>query len=72
MTLLDKILYVADFISDDRTFDGVEKLRAIARKDLDRAVFEGLQFSICDLAESERFVHPDTIAGYNEYVMARR
>lgn len=69
MTLMDKILYVADFISDDRSFDGVEKLRQVAREDLDRAVFEGLQFSIHDLAQRERFIHPDTVAGYNGYLM---
>ncbi len=71
MTLMDKILYVADFISDDRSFDGVEKLRKIAREDLNRAVFEGLQFSIQDLAQRERFIHPDTTAGYNEYLIQR-
>ena len=68
MTLMEKILYVADYISDDRTFDGVDKLRKLAKKDLDKTVFEGLKFSIIDLAERQRFVHPDTVAGYNEYI----
>lgn len=69
MTLLDKILYVADYISADRSFDGVEKLRKTAAQDLDRAVFEGVKFSITDLAGRERFVHPDSVEAYNEYLI---
>lgn len=69
MTLLDKILYVADYISDDRTFDGVERLREIAAQDLDRAVFEGVKYSITDLAGRERFLHPDSVNAYNEYLI---
>lgn len=37
MTKLDKIIYVSDFISDDRNFKGVKKLRKIAEKDLKKA-----------------------------------
>lgn len=69
MTLLDKILYVADYISEDRSFDGVEKLRKVAAQDLDRAVFEGVKYSIADLTERERFVHSDSVEAYNEYLI---
>lgn len=38
MSLLDKIIYVADYIEAGRDIPGVEKARAIAKKDLDEAV----------------------------------
>jgi HD superfamily phosphohydrolase YqeK len=42
MTLLEKILYIADLISADRHFPGVESLREKAYRCLDEAVFDAL------------------------------
>lgn len=71
MTLLEKIIYVADFISEERDFPGVEKLRKLAFYDLDEAVFAGLAFTIQDLASEGRPVHHDTVQAYNEIAFAR-
>ena len=68
MTLLDKILYLADIISEERDFDGVDELRAAADVSLDNAITECLRFSVVDLCNSLKPVHIDTIAAYNEYV----
>src|SRR5699024_9269437 len=38
MTLLDKILFLADMTSAERDFDGVESLRRLAFEDIDRAM----------------------------------
>lgn len=65
MTKLDKIVYLADVISVDRDFDGVENLREISRKDLDLAVFECLKSSIKDLSSKNKLIHIDTIKAYN-------
>ena len=65
MTQLDKVLFVADFISMDRDYEGVEKLRDLARESLDKAVLEGLIFSIQDLTSAHKTVHPDSVAAYN-------
>ena len=48
MTVLEKVIFVADFISADRDYDGVERMRKIADKDLDEAVLEGMAFTIAD------------------------
>ncbi len=66
MTLLDKVIFIADFISADRDFDGVDKLRKLADKDLDEAVLEGMSFTMADLAQRKLTIAPDTFAGYNE------
>ena len=71
MSLLEKVLYIADFISADRTYDGVEELRVWAYRDLDEAVFRGLSYTIRDLAAHDRPIHEDTVRAYNERACAR-
>ncbi len=68
MTVLEKVIFVADFISADRDYDGVERMRKIADKDLDEAVLEGMAFTIADLAQRKITIAPDTFAGYNYMV----
>ncbi|NLA76376.1 MAG: HD domain-containing protein [Clostridiales bacterium] len=68
MSTLERVLYIADFISEDRTYDGVERMRQKASESLEKAMLEGLQFTIIELADEERTIHPDTLAAYNETV----
>lgn len=46
MALLEKILYLADYMEPNRDFAGVERLRTLAEADLDAALLEGLTMSI--------------------------
>ena len=46
MTLLEKIIYIADYIEPNRRFDGVEDLRRLAYTDLDAAVLLGIDMTI--------------------------
>lgn len=66
MSLLEKILFIADFISLDRSYNGVEDMRERAEISLEYAMEEGLRFTIEDLARECKPIHPDTIACYNE------
>lgn len=66
MTLMDKILFIADFISADRDYPGVEKLRQAARNSLEEALMEGFCYTIADLANGKKAIHPDTIEAYNQ------
>ncbi len=66
MTLFQKVLFIADFISADRDYDGIEIMREKADISLDEAIFEGLSFTIKDLISMGRAVHPDTIHAYND------
>lgn len=69
MSLLEKILFVADFISADRDYPGVEDMRARAKISLEYAMEEGLRFTIEDLARENKPIHPDTVACYNQIVV---
>lgn len=72
MTLLDKVLFIADFISADRDYPGVERMREKAYVSLEDAMLEGLQFTINELVENAWPVHEDSIRAYNELVINRK
>lgn len=69
MTLLDKVLFIADFTSDDRDYPGVEQIREAAQNSLEEAMIEGIVFTVKDLAGARHPIHPDTIAAYNDTIL---
>ena len=72
MTRLDKVLFLADFISDDRDYDGVEEMRAATARSMEEGLDVALSFSIMDLVERRKAVHPDTLDAYNELILQQR
>lgn len=61
MTLLEKILYLADYIEPSRDFPGVDKLRGVCYKDLDEGLLLGLEMSIEEMTNMGNPVHHATI-----------
>lgn len=61
MTLLEKILYIADYMEPNRDFDGVETMRRLAYEDLDAAVLLGCEMSIADMEERGYLIHHNTM-----------
>lgn len=72
MSLGEKILFVADFISADRSYPGVEDMRLRAEISLEKAMEEGLRFTIYELSEKCRPIHPDTVDCYNEIILRKQ
>lgn len=72
MSKLEKIIYIADYIEPGRTFNGVENVREVAAKDLDKAMKIALKQSIEFLISKSQPVFPDTLASYNEYVQKEK
>lgn len=68
MTLLDKILYLADYIEETRNFPGVEKARELAETNLDRALLYCYDQTLCDLIRRGKLIHSDTIGAYNDMI----
>ncbi len=62
MTLLEKILYIADYMEPTRDFDGVEKLRDLVYTDLDAAVLLGTEMSVEEMSGYGNPIHPNTLA----------
>lgn len=61
MTLLEKILYLADYIEPSRDFPGVDKLRAVCYKNLDAGLLMGLEMTIGEMNAMGNPVHHATI-----------
>lgn len=72
MSLLEKILYIADYMEPNRSFPGVETLRELVWKDLDAAVFCGLDQSLKHLQKNRRIIDPDSREAWEYYRKTQR
>jgi nicotinate-nucleotide adenylyltransferase len=68
MSLLEKIIYVSDYIDPTRKFEGVEILRTLAFDNIDIALKECLKESIMYLVKTNNKIDKLTIDTYNFYV----
>ena len=66
MSLLEKVVFIADFISAERDYNGVDIMREKSKRSLDEAIVEGLGFTIKDLITRNMIVHPDTVLAFND------
>lgn len=60
MTLLEKIIYLADYIEPTRDFPEVEELRRVVYEDIDRGLLLGLTMTIREMEEMGNPVHHQT------------
>lgn len=67
MTLLEKIIYMADYIEPNRDFEGVEKLRELAYENLDAAMALGLKMSLEDIRSYGQEPYIASIEAYEWY-----
>lgn len=65
MTLLEKVIYVADFTSSDRSYPDVDVMRKLSDDSLEEAMIYALRHTITDLLQKGSVVHPDTLDAYN-------
>ena len=72
MSLLEKIIYIADCTSEERNYKGVERIRKLAVSDLDEVMVEALVDSLEKRLADHTPMHPDTVEAYNEVMLARR
>ena len=67
MTLLEKIIYLADYIEPTRDFPGVEKLREQCYEDIDAAMALGLSMSLADIRSYGEEPYKDTVEACEWY-----
>lgn len=65
MSLLEKIIYLSDFIEPSRSFDGVEELRKLAVEDLDKSLLLAFNSSIEYIISKNGLIHMDTVLSRN-------
>ena len=61
MTLLEKILYLADYMEPTRDFCDLRELRRLAFEDLDRALLLGFTMAVEDLSDQGMALHPNSV-----------
>ncbi|WP_332633429.1 bis(5'-nucleosyl)-tetraphosphatase (symmetrical) YqeK [Halalkalibacter flavus] len=72
MTLLEKVVFLADYIEPGRKFKGVDDVREIAKVSLDDAIIQALENTIGFLMKRRQRVYPDTLATYNHLIKQKK
>lgn len=68
MSILAKIIYVADMIEPNRDFDGVEEIRKLTFEDLDIGVYTALTHTIQFLLMKNLLIDENTIKARNYFL----
>ena len=69
MTLPERIVYIADFVSAERCYDDVDVMRSLAAVSLEQAMLYALRYTIPDLIRKGQTIHEDSLALYNELIL---
>ncbi len=69
MSILEKVLYLADFTSADRDYDDVDEMRRRVDVSVVSAMTYALTYTIKDLLKKKKPIHPDTVAAFNELML---
>lgn len=67
MSVLEKIIFIADFIEPTRDYEGVEEIRKYAYQDLDTACIVALDFTIRTLKNEDKIINAQTIEAFRYY-----
>lgn len=65
MSVLVKIIYIADMIEPGRSFEGLEEIRKATFENLDKGVYTGLTHSIKFLIDKDLLIDENTIKARN-------
>lgn len=70
MSLLSRVIYLADYIEPGRNCPGVQAIRKLAFSDLDGALLASVDFTIHYVLERKKLLHPSSIAFRNSLVQS--
>jgi predicted HD superfamily hydrolase involved in NAD metabolism len=68
MSLLEKVVCLADYIEPGRDFAGVEQLRILTQSSLEQALIRGLGGTIVALTEKDKPIYPLTVFARNDLI----
>ena len=72
MSLLEKIIFLADGIEEGRTFSGVDEIRAAAFEDLDKAMLVSLEKTRRKIEANNAYLHPYTAEAIEYFTNAAK
>lgn len=67
MSRLEECVYLADLISDDRTYKDVGRMRRLAFEDINGAMLEAAKFTLSDVIAKGSFIPENSMQTYNYY-----
>lgn len=62
MSLLEKIIYLADYVEPNRQIDGIDELRALTEQSLDAGMLRGLNMTLAHVRSGGAEVDPHSLA----------
>lgn len=65
MSILEKIIYISDYIEPLRDFPGVEELRKATYQDLEKGILRALDNTIVYVVSKGQLLHKDTLDARN-------
>ena len=68
MTLLDKVVFLADYISADREFRGADEVRETAQTSLEKACMTALRNGLIHRFKQYKYVNISSAEAYNYFV----
>lgn len=71
MTMLQKILFVADKTDETRNYEDVEYYRKLAFKDIDEAIIEIINYVICNCTQKDKIIDEKSIRTRNFLLVKR-
>ena len=72
MSLLEKIIYIADYMEPNRDFPGVDRLREAVWRDLDEGVLLGIDMTLEQLAQKGQPACADSLAARDWLIQTRK
>lgn len=72
MTLLEKVIYVADYIEPGRIFPGADEVRELAKSDLNKALIASMKNTILFLLKKNQAIYPETLQSYNYLIFEEK
>ena len=71
MSTLEKVVYLADFISEDRTYPDVDVVRRLAFLGLEQAIVYTQKYCIAKLLSKNMIIDPSSVECYNDLIRFR-
>lgn len=65
MSLLERVIWVADYVEPGRTFPGASAVRKLAQQDLNHAMLQGLDQTLRYVLDKRWLVHSSSVQAYN-------
>lgn len=69
MSLLEKVVYLSDYIEPGRDFDGVAAIRKLAAQDLDQALLAAVDSAISSVLKRKLLLHPLSVEFRNSLLV---